>query len=136
MDYMIIALDKNERVKVYRWLQRNKAFRYFIDGKNYSTIKKKTIEQVNKRILNDNSFAECDGNIFFIDLLNVNGDKELLDKIFNYLFGLLDNKRITIKQTKFMDEERLKYLFDKRVSNPDCERCPLYLVYKKKCGDK
>jgi len=134
MDYMIIALNKNERVKIYRWLQRNKAFRYFINGKNYSTMNRKTIEQINKRTLNDNSFAECEGNIFFIDLHDIDNDKELVDKLFNYLCGLLDNDRITIKQTKAMNKERLKYLFDKREINPDCERCPMYMLYSDKHG--
>ena len=125
MEFLIKARGHKAKTKIYRWLRRNKAFPYFIDGKNYSTVRGKTLEQIHKTIDNENDFALCEGNYFFLDLLYIGDNKELMNKIYNYLCKLIDNKDISIKRLQHTTKENLDFIFHKTESyiNPDCKNC-------------
>jgi len=125
MELLIKVKGHKAKTKIYRWLRRNNAFRYFIDGKNYSTVRGKTIDQIHRIVDNDNDFALCRGDSFLLSLIFIRDNKELMDKIYNYLCKLIDNKDITIKRLQHTTKENLDYMFKKTDSyvNPDCENC-------------
>lgn len=134
---LIIKTKKDkDRVKIYRWLQRHNAFAWMIDGKNYSKLSNTTVKSKEHLDSQENvqgglDFAECDGNKFYIDQHTLKKYPEITEEVYNYLKSNIGNG-IYIYNQLVVDEEDLKYIFDKREISPDCEQCNIFQLFQLK----
>ena len=138
MTIVIETKNDNNRTKVYRWLQRHKAFYWMVDGKNYSSLSKRVIKSTkqyekNKPTLHTGlGFAESDGKRFYIDTLKLEDNEEMIETVYKYLKNLNKNNGIFIRQLLPIDDKKLDWIFGKREIFPDCEECNLYKLFQLK----
>jgi hypothetical protein len=138
MSLVIRAREKKTRVKIYRWLQRHKAFYWVVDGKGYSTISKKVIKtqeqyKRNKPTLHSGlSFAECDGNSFEIDYFKLLEMKEIAKEFYEYISTMIKNEEISIYLKSVKNLEYFDFIFGKKEINPDCEECNIFKLFQLK----
>ena len=138
MTLVIATTNNNDRTKIYRWLQKHKAFYWMIDGKNYSSLSKRVIKskeqyEKNKPTLHTGlGFAEADGKRFFIDTLKLEDNPEMVETVYKYLKELNKNNGVFIRQILPIDDKKLDWVFGKRDVFPDCEECPIYKLFQLK----
>ena len=140
MTLVIKTIKDKDRVKIYRWLQRHKAFAWMIDGKNYSKLSNRTVKSKEHLDSQENAnsgldFAECDGNKFYIDYYTLKKYPEMMEEFYNYLKANINNG-IHIYNELVVDEEDLEYIFGKREISPDCEQCNIFQLFQLKIKER
>ena len=127
---------KKNRTKIYRWLQRHKAFPWMIDGKNYSKLSNRVVKSKEHLDSQENlhgglDFAVCDGDKFYINYFKLEEYPEIKEEFYNYLKANIGNG-IHIYKQLVVEEEDLKFIFGKREINPDCEQCNIFQLFQLK----